>query len=120
VQFKKQQREQILANWGPQSWFYQSLGQPARDIVGRAYSLIPCTPKERTLSQEYLTLALSIFARKIGAEKSHVVHGLLTSSLTSLIEAVGRKSGAQLSLETLSEDWTASFREVVHATHSTT
>lgn len=115
MQFKQQQREQAEQNWGPHSWFYQHSGEPIRTIVGRAYGmhLYPCTPREQSLSQEYLTLALSIFARKIGAGKSHVVHALLTGSVPSLIEAIGRRSQIASFLETsLIEDWEAAFREV--------
>lgn len=114
VQFKEHQREQAEQSWGPDSWFYQHSGQPIRDIVGRAYGVYECTPKQRALSQEYLTLALSIFARKIGAGKSHVVHAILTGSIDSLIAAIARRAhDSPFTREAiLIEDWEAAFREI--------
>lgn len=112
MQFKRQQRELARANWGPESWFYQNLGQPARDIVGRAYGILSCSPREKARSQEYLTLSLSLFARKIGAEKSHVVHAVLTGSLSGLMSAICRREGANVSSKELAAAWEASFREV--------
>jgi hypothetical protein len=112
MQFKRQQREAAAKTWNASNWFYQNLGTPAREIVSNAYGVNQCTPKQRAQSQEYLTLALSLFARKIGADKSHVVHAMLTGSLTSLMAALGRKSGANFSTESLAEDWQAAFRDV--------
>lgn len=115
MQFKRHQREQLEKSWGAQSWFYQYSGQSIRDIVGRAYGIQSCTPRERALSQEYLTLALSIFAHKIGAEKSHVVHALLTNSVRGLRDAVWYKGGDPNdypSEKEIAENWEAAFREV--------
>lgn len=115
MQFGAKQQEMALANWGPQSWFYQNLGQPARDIVGRAYGVLSCSNRERTSSQEYLTLALQIFAQKIGADKSHVVHALLTNSPRHLLVAIIRREELHetgtLSTKDLAEKWVQSFRE---------
>lgn len=112
MQFKKQQREAAAEHWGPSSWFYKQLGEPAREIVERAYGIKEGSKKELAQAQEYLTLALSLFARKIGADKSHVVHALLTGQLSSLMAALGRKPGVSFSEQSLAEDWEAAFREV--------
>ena len=112
MQFKAQQREQARENWGPGSWFYDNLGQPARDVVGRAYGILSCSPRERAVSQEYLTLALSLFARNVGAEKSHAVHALLTASITGLVIAIKKKEGVDVSTDSLAEEWQNAFREV--------
>jgi hypothetical protein len=115
MQFRKEQREAVARSWGMNSWFYLNLGQPIRDVIERAYGLKPCTPKERAASQEVLTTALSVFAQKIGAEKSHCVHALLTGRLDSLMAALGRKQGASFSSNSLKEAWISSFREVIIA-----
>jgi hypothetical protein len=121
VQFRAAQREQLSRTWNDQSWFFRSLGEPARDIVAQAYGVKPCTAREKSKSQEYLTLAASVFARKIGAEKSHVVHALLSGSVEHLCEAIGRRAkaagvdfiDADRADDQLREAWEASFREVV-------
>jgi len=112
MQFKQEQQQQLAKSWGPSSWFYQNLGDPARRIVEGAYGVRFCSARERAKSQEYLTLALSLFARKIGAEKSQVTHALLTGEASKLLAAVGRKSGATFSISDLSEAYQESFREV--------
>jgi hypothetical protein len=115
MQFKRQQREAAAKYWNATSWFYQNLGTPARQIVEHAYGITTCTAKERAQSQEYLTLALSLFARKIGADKSHVVHALLTGSVDSLIDALGRKAHVRhVSSITLADDWQEAFRDVAN------
>lgn len=116
MQFKKVQRAELKANWGEGSWFYQNLGQPARDVVERAYGLRECSPRQRAASQEALTLVMSVFARRIGAEKSQATHALLSGSIEGLLAALGRKTGARFSVETIREAWVSSFREVLIAT----
>ena len=112
MQFKREQREVFSKTWGPDNWFYQVLGEPARAIVEKAYSVRFCSARERAKSQEYLTLTLSLFARKVGAEKSHVVHALLTGRVESLLAAIGRKSGVHFSIDTIRDAYLESFREV--------
>lgn len=112
MQFKRDQREVMKEAWGSSSRFFSSLGQPAREIVEKAYSLRFCSARERAQSQEYLTLAVSLFARKIGVQKSQAVHALLTGRMDKLLEIKGRKPGAVFSINTIEEDWQASFREV--------
>jgi hypothetical protein len=116
MQFKKAQRAEFAVHWNENSWFYKNLGQPAREIVEKAYGLRKCTPRELHASQETLTTVMSVFARRIGAEKSHTVHALLTGSISGLTAAIGRKPGASFSIESIKEDWEDSFRQVVSAT----
>jgi hypothetical protein len=124
MQFKRQQREAAAKTWNASNWFYQNLGTPAREIVSNAYGVNQCTPKQRAQSQEYLTLALSLFARKIGADKSHVVHALLTGSVEALANILTRRElnkgrtvlnapvNYTIDWEKFAEDWQAAFRDV--------
>lgn len=112
MQFKSEQRAYIETSWGKGSWFFDNLGFPARAIVERAYGLRTCSPTEMSKSQEALTLVTSVFARRIGAEKSQVVHALLTGELNKLLAAIGRKKGAQFSTGQLAEEWQQAFRDV--------
>lgn len=112
MQFKQEQLQQLSRSWGPESWFYEVLGPPAREIIERAYGIRHCAARERSKSQEYLTLALSLFARKVGADKAQVVHALLTGKVESLLAAMGRKPGAIFSIDEVEQAFQSSFREV--------
>lgn len=117
MQFKEVQRAQLEAHWGEGSWFYQVLGQPAREIVEKAYGLRQCSARQRALSQESLDLVVSVFARRIGAEKTHIVHALLSGSLNSLMDALGRRAHVRHINDTfLAEEWQNAFREVTSGT----
>jgi hypothetical protein len=111
MQFKKAQRAELHRTWGPQSWFFQVLGAPAREIIECAYGLKGTEAARRTKCQEDVTLALSIFAQKIGCDKSHVTHALLTGSLTHLCLALHR-IGEHPRESTLRNAWSDAFREV--------
>lgn len=113
MQFRREQREVFSKTWyEPNNWFRQVLGEPARAIVEKAYGARVCSAREKAKSQEYLTLTLSLFARKVGAEKSHVVHALLTGRIESLQDACYRKEGIRYGLDTFAAAYLESFREV--------
>lgn len=113
MQFRQTQKDQLTQTWNESSWFYSSLGEPARQIVSKAYGLTLCTPRERSKCQEDVTLALSIFARNIGCDKSHAVHALLSGSLGHLLTALGKIHGTIfISLNGLTEAWEGAFREI--------
>lgn len=115
MQFKKAQRAELLRTWNQDSWFYYNLSVPARQIIEHAYGLRPCSPKTRTKCQEDVTLALALFSDKIGCDKAHACHALLSGSVQHLVQAIERLHGSEASVattpEALSDAWEASFRE---------
>lgn len=112
MQFKKAQRQELARTWNSQSWFYQSLGAPAREIIERAYGLKLCAPRARSKAQEDVTLALSIFSREIGCDKAHAVHALLSGSIHHLLVALGKINGAGFTADHIKEAWEAAFRNI--------
>lgn len=111
MQFKKAQRSQLQKHWHGGSWFYKSLGPPARAIIECAYGLKECTPKLRAVAQDDVTTALTIFARRVGCEKSHIVHALLTGSIKHLKKALHSLQG-NTDENYLRNAWEAAFRDI--------
>jgi hypothetical protein len=111
MQFKRAQREELSRSWNKESWFFSELGLPARGIIMRAYGLEICSPKIRTKCQEDVSMAVSNFARKIGAEKSHVTHAMLSGSILHLKRALAKK-GLTCEDATLTYEWQNAFREL--------
>jgi len=111
MQFKRAQREELARSWNKESWFFNELGLPARQIIARAYGLEVCDPKTRTKCQEDTSLVVGLFARTVGAEKSQVAHALLSGSLKHL-EVALRRNGITHSNAHLSKSWQEAFREV--------
>lgn len=114
MQFKRKQRDALLRSWHGGSWFYTSLGPPARSIVEQAYELpdgviVPNSQKAR--AQDDLTVIMAIFARRIGCDKSHAVHALLSGSIESLQKALIR-AGQRADKGHLLKAWESSFRDV--------
>lgn len=113
MQFKRVQREQLLEVWGAGSWFYANLGPAARVIIECAYGIVDIpqiTPRERAKAQDDVTLAMSIFARRIGCDKSHVVHALLSGSFDGLQRALERNGNAS-SEQVIRDAWQSAFRD---------
>ena len=96
MQFKKAQRAQLHKTWNPKSWFYQHSSLPIRDIIAKAYGITLCKAAERQKCQEDVSLALSIFARKLGCDKAHVTHALLTGDIQALIRATVKFKGQSM------------------------
>jgi hypothetical protein len=114
MQFRQPQLEALQCNWHGGSWFYSNLGLPARLIVEAAYGLINIpviTPNQRKKAQEDLTTAMSIFARRVGCDKSQAVHALLSGSIESLHRAIERNGNASSEQE-LRDAWEAAFRDI--------
>jgi hypothetical protein len=111
MQFKRAQRGQLQRNWHGGSWFHKNLGPPVRSIIERAYGIEECEPKDRTKAQEDVTVALALFARSVGCEKSHVVHALLSGSIKALQRAV-HKAGGNVTEDLLRSAWQNAFRNI--------
>ena len=117
MRFGKKQQAVLARSWNKTSWFYRELGEPARAIVERAYGLRQCDPALRYSCQEDVSLALSIFAVQIQAEKAQCTHAFLTGSIKHLRMAIrkrwdhtGKWTGP--SSAELVDPWTDAFRDV--------
>lgn len=111
MQFRKHQRAELTRTWNTKSWFFRNLGEPAREIVEKAYGLKVCTPAQRTLAQEDITLVMSIFAAYCGCDKSHVTHAFLSGSVDHLHLALKRLQ-VVIDDDILKQHWVESFRRV--------
>ena len=117
MRFGKSQREQLQRTWNEKSWFYRNVGIPVRVVIEVAYGLTPSVASHQTKCQEDVSLALELFAGKIGASKSQVVHALLTGDFLSLMRVLIRDSGGGIP-HSLGEKWVESFREVSMGLHN--
>jgi len=114
MHFGKRQREVMAKSWKQGNWFYDKLEPLYQEIVGKAYGCLLSTAGTRSWCQEVTSTALSNFAQKIGATKSHVVHAMLTGEHETLFN--GLAPGVWqfgLARHVAMGDWQDSFKEVI-------
>lgn len=115
MRFSKGQRATLVRTWNVDSWFYQYSSEPVRHIIEHAYGLRACDAKTRTKCQEDVSLALSLFATKVGCGKDQACHALLSGSILHLLKALEKVYAETqpdgLSPSTILDAWVDSFRE---------
>jgi len=79
VHFGERQRLAVVESWSEGNWFFDQLEPLYREVVRKAYGCQSCRVSEQQYCQRAVSYALDLFAQEIGAEKSKVVHALLTA-----------------------------------------
>lgn len=122
MKFGKDQQETLKRNWNNRSWFYCMSAEDICDYIQCAYGLKVSKPitaaqyqKFQPFCQEFVSAALYTFARKLGCKKSHVVHALLTGSVSHLLQALERQ-GTPCTLSTMRKHWCDSFQTAQRTT----